>query len=405
MNHTGIHTTTRWVAVAALAVLAACGSSRKSVTFDSASSTTSTDAPSATVGPPSTATEVTGTTAAPLHSTVPPPTAGWVDVTGSLTGLPSGCGTVTVVAGSPSAPAIVAGVTNQGVWGFGEDGDWSRMGSGAGSATIDNRPFSITFDPSDGQTFWETGGYGGTGVFRTSDGGVTFRRLGSVEHIQTLGVDFSDSQRSTLVAAVHETAGLYQSRDGGETWNDLTSSLPESIGYIAGVVVTGPLTYVIGTTTMVGGSTTGDGLYRTTDGGQTWTSGFLAPVDGSPLVSTKDGSIYWTLAQGRGLIRSDDGGVSWIRVNESGLVSSSASPLAEMSDGTLVAAGRATLITSGDRGVSWQPLGPTLPFTPTSVTFSGPSHAAFVASWACDVTKSSQPVEPGTVMRLNVPAG
>ena len=410
------------IAIAAVA-LAGCGRGTvQPITFDTGPAptfpsttsspnvsvplTTSPGLPSVTTSPglPSVTTGAGGSgvpvgTAVPASSLVAPDAA-WQNVTGSLSGLSSECGTISFVAGSPNADTVIAGIGAEGLWAAGPDDQWRALGTGAGSEAVDNRPFSILFDPQDPKRFWEAGGYHGGGVFTTTDGGSTFRQLGNLSHLQAVGVDLDDPARSTLLASAHESAGMWRSTDGGRQWEDITATGPPA-GFIVGLAVLGPTTFLIGTSGASGGDNV-DGVYRSTDSGATWTNAFPAPMVGNPLVSAVDGSIYWVLGQGKGVIRSTDDGVTWERVNAGAVLHPNVPTLAEMPNGAIIGVGRFSLVGSLDHGVTWQAFGPNLPFNdPASVTYAPLREAFYVARNDCDVTVPSQPITDGSVVRLD----
>src|SRR4029079_8015651 len=153
--------------------------------------------------------------------------ASWVNVTGNLANMASECGNLTMLSAVPGSDTIIAGVALKGLWANSSGNTWSHLGSGAGSDTITNRPSWITYDPLHPGVFWESGIYNGRGVFKTTDGGSTFRQLGSIAHNDYVSVDFGDPDRKTLLAGGHEQAQtVYRSTDGGQTWTNIGVTLP-----------------------------------------------------------------------------------------------------------------------------------------------------------------------------------
>jgi photosystem II stability/assembly factor-like uncharacterized protein len=152
-------------------------------------------------------------------------------------------------------------------------------------------------------------------------------------------------------------AGIYASRDGGETWEaintDLTAAAqiaelavhPEFVGYL----------YAASTT---------DGLLRSYDGGLTWdrvTAGL--PEGGNALSVAFDphgpDAVLAGFA-GQGLYRSTDGGERWVRAAagfnpESTITDIAFDPVAS---GTVYASDiRSGVYRSEDAGETWAPLG------------------------------------------------
>ncbi|HXX92115.1 MAG TPA: FecR domain-containing protein, partial [Planctomycetota bacterium] len=126
----------------------------------------------------------------------------WQNVTAGLGGETWGFGGIHTFVAVPGRDQILAGISNSWIWSTADGGQtWSPMGN-AGQGPILNRPHQILFDPKDPRIFWVSGIYG-PGIFRTTDGGTTFRRLGTLEHIDGLAVDFSDPLRRTLLASHH----------------------------------------------------------------------------------------------------------------------------------------------------------------------------------------------------------
>ena len=94
---------------------------------------------------------------------------------------------------------IIAGIAKQGLWQTTDGGKtWTPLGQGAGSDVIVNRPSRIEYDPTSSDTFWESGIYNSSGVYRTTNGGMTFQHLGIARHNDFVSVDFSDPQRRTM---------------------------------------------------------------------------------------------------------------------------------------------------------------------------------------------------------------
>ncbi len=180
----------------------------------------------------------------------------------------------------------------------------------------------------------------GDGVFRSDDGGTTWRRLG-LEATRSVGrilVDPRDPD-AVLVAALghffgpNPERGVFRSEDGGRSWtktlfvDDDTGAVdlardpddPEVVYAAAWQARVYPwLSYfkpILGP---------GSGVYRSADGGRSWKrlsgSGLPAGDLGRiGLAATSGGRVYALVDAGPqgpgGLYRSDDSGASWRQVN------------------------------------------------------------------------------------------
>ena len=169
---------------------------------------------------PATSSDATPTTvAAPMK---------WTEATFNLAGLASDCGNVAIDT-RPGQDMMIAFVNAHGLYSSPAAGsEWTPLGAGGGDP-VDNRMAQILADPTNAQTFWESGSYGTHGVYRTDDNGATFHALGDVEHVDYVSIDFADPQRSTILAGGHESAKVHRSNDGGATWDELPG-LPATSG-------------------------------------------------------------------------------------------------------------------------------------------------------------------------------
>jgi hypothetical protein len=383
---------------------AACGGgSPRPITFDA-----TTLPPPSTSIPPS-LTEPT--------SSLPAVAAGeaWGDATANLTGLESYCGSLSFVSARPDRDQVLAGVVGQGL--FSSDpgsAEWVPFGRDPGSAPLTHRTSSIIYDPADPQRFWESGYFGlgpppnasAASVHRTDDDGRTFLGLGTVPGTDLVSIDFSDPQRHTLLAGNRGQPKVFRSENGGVTWSDVSNGLPADLGEASFPQVLDANTFVLGTHKGDKGNAASPGIWRTVDGGASWTKVFDQGVAGPPLVSA-DGGLYWVLDNG-GVVASTDGGASWSPLAGRGPVGGGqvgdarSGRMIELSDGTWVALGDEFIVVSHDRGASWQGVGPTLPFDPAGFTYSPARKAVYIWQNYCDIQAGVNPVTAGAIMRLDL---
>jgi photosystem II stability/assembly factor-like uncharacterized protein len=310
----------------------------------------------------------------PLNSGSAATVDGWSNVTSNLANMPSQCGSLGLVSAVPGSNTVIAGVAQQGLWATTDGGaSWKPLGVAQGSARITNRPYSISYDPASPARFYESGNYG-DGVFATTNGGTTFAQLGKTAHDDFISIDYTDPDRKTLLAGGHEQSRtVWKSTDGGKSWTNVGVNLPSGTGYSSDPLIIDAHTYLVNTANSGGAP----GIFRTTDGGTTWTSVSSLGPNGPPLVAS-DGTIYWPVDNA--LAKSSDHGLTWSLVS-SGFVNG-LHPI-EVSGGRLVTAGANSLWVSSDGGTSWDALGPSLPYVPTGVVYSENQKALFIWHGDC----------------------
>jgi hypothetical protein len=323
-----------------------------------------------------------------------PVTGAWENATQGLVGLTADCGNLARVAVRPDRDVLIASVATHGLWSTAEGTDsWSQLGTGRGSTPITNRATTIIFDPISPDTFWEAGIYGG-GVYRTDDGGVTFRQLGGLDHVEGLSIDLTDPARKTLLATVHESAGVFLSTDGGATWQDISAAVPSDIGYATGPVVIDSQTFLLGTSNV-----TGSVLLRSTDAGATWSTVYDSGVIRVPLRAQSDGAMYWLLERINGIIVSHDNGSTWSLVAPKSETLPTAPGLIELFDGSLASIGKDRVIRSTDHAATWIPIGPQIPIDPQGVVYS-PFRKAFY-TWHAECVSAPSPIQDDSILRWN----
>jgi len=319
------------------------------------------------------------------------PASTWVNATGNLANMPAGCGTLARVAAKPCSKTLIAGVADHGLWQSDDSGQsWRAIGKGAGSASITNNPLSIVFDPIAPDHFWESGLFGGGGLYASTDAGQTFKQLGMRSMVQLVSVDFSDPDRKTVVFGTHgEKQQLYRSTNGGQDFQNIGGTLPADAHSSESPIVINSQTYLLGA---CGTNDTGVcGIFRTTDAGASWSKVSALKVShyGAPLWAS-NGAIYWPMLFSTGIAKSTDSGKTWIQVTST---VKDVTPV-ELPDGSVLSVGKDHVVRSTDGGATWQPIGNALPFAIDGgnnggVTYSARRKTMYV--WHLDCGSSVAP--------------
>lgn len=253
-------------------------------------------------------------------------------------------GRVDAVTGDPTRPLVFYfGAVNGGVWKTTNAGHtWRNITDGR---TDISSVGAITVAPSDPNVIYVGTGESqlredltyGTGVYRSTDGGETWQRLGLTDthQITDVVVDPKDPDRAFVSAIGHAFGpnaerGVFRTTDGGRSWkkvlfiddstgaNDLTMdpSNPRILYASFWKVQRTPWSMQAG-----GGRS---GIWKTTDGGDTWTELTFNPgipklplgkigLDVSPANPRRIYASIEAPDSAGGIFRSDDGGGTWQR--------------------------------------------------------------------------------------------
>jgi photosystem II stability/assembly factor-like uncharacterized protein len=200
----------------------------------------------------------------------------------------------------PSSPQTVYAGTDSGIFRSSDGGaHWAVVDSNTPTVR------SLAIDPVDVQTM-----FAGTdnGIFRSTDGGAHWTDVsGSNSFLQTQihGLAIDPAAHTHVYLATRN--GVWKSTDGGTSWTEIDAGIPSTFGQpdSPGIVIEpGSKIDVAVVGTQVG---PGNGVYRSTDGGATWTAldtGLTIGDVDALAVSSGSTPILYAGTVGGGVFRS-----------------------------------------------------------------------------------------------------
>jgi photosystem II stability/assembly factor-like uncharacterized protein len=275
-------------------------------------------------------------------------------------------GRTVAISGVPGQPNIFyMAPNNGGVW---KTTDYGRTWNPIFDPTRNDQPAddlrsgsigAIAVAPSKPDTIYVGSGEGlrrpdlsiGNGMYKTTDAGRTWQHLGQdgsglrdAQQIASIIVDPKDPNRLFVAAQGHPYGpnaerGIFRSLDGGQTFQKVLYN-DENVGGMdllfdprnSQVVFASMWSSRRPPWTIGGGYTgPGSGLYKSTDGGNSWgqlTKGLPGAAEGvgriGPAISPSDPDRMYAWVnttnlnaqKGSGIYRSDDAGESWQQVNQ-----------------------------------------------------------------------------------------
>ncbi len=178
----------------------------------------------------------------------------------------------------------------------------------------------------------------GDGVYRSTDAGRTWTHVGFSESHGISKIRIHPTNPNIVFVAAfgkysvpNEERGVFKSTDGGDTWRKVlyrdprTAAIDISIDPSNPNVMYAALWEAYRKEYQMSSGGPGSGLFKSTDGGETWTEitrnqGLPSGVVGriGVAVSGADGNRVYALVENEkgGLFRSSDAGATWTLVNE-----------------------------------------------------------------------------------------
>ena len=234
-------------------------------------------------------------------------------------------------------------------------GVWKSVNGGTSFKPVFDRQSvqsigAVTIDPSNSKIVWVGSGEAwtrnsvsiGDGIYKSTDGGENWTNMGlkDSEHIAKILVDPKDSNTVLACATGHvwndnDERGVFKTSDGGKTWKKVLAGANSSTG--CGMIATSPQAPNTifasmwdfrrqGWTFRSGGP--GSGLYQSTDGGEHWNELNDGNSKGLPqkpwgrialAVAPSKPQVVYAMIESKksALFRSDDGGKTWNRLDAS----------------------------------------------------------------------------------------
>ncbi|HEV2287991.1 MAG TPA: hypothetical protein VGR81_03465 [Candidatus Acidoferrales bacterium] len=197
-----------------------------------------------------------------------------------------------------------------------------------GDIVVDPHDANLVYVAAMGHSY---GPNGDRGVFRSTDGGATWKKiLFKDENTGAIDLSLDPESPKTIYAALWQTrrppwnvyppsngpgSGLYKSTDGGDNWTQLTNGLPtDGLGRIGVAVAPSDSNRVYAIVDAKDG-----GLYRSDDAGQTWKLADNEPriwgrgwYFGGVTVDPKNENVLYVM--NTSTYRSTDGGQSFTAI-------------------------------------------------------------------------------------------
>jgi photosystem II stability/assembly factor-like uncharacterized protein len=256
-------------------------------------------------------------------------------------------GRAVAVAGDPVHPLVFYfGSVNGGVWKTTNGGQtWRNITDGK---TDISSVGSVAVAPSDVNVIYVGTGEAqlredltyGTGVYRSTDGGETWTSLGlgDTQQIADVVIDPKDPDRVYVAAMGHAFGpdaerGVFRTTDGGRTWrkvlflNDSTGAIDLSLDATNPRILFAAMWKFQRTPWGMNAGGGRSGLWKSTDGGDTWNELSFNPgiprtrlgKIGVAVSPANPQRVYASIEapdSSGGIFRSDDGGDSWQRSSD-----------------------------------------------------------------------------------------
>jgi photosystem II stability/assembly factor-like uncharacterized protein len=208
-----------------------------------------------------------------------------------------------------------------------------------GPALMSGRVSDLEGHPTDAKIMYV--GAAGGGVWKSSDGGVTYKPMFD-KHIQSIGavaVDPKNPDKTVWVGtgecwtrnSVTVGDGIYKSDDGGENWTKMGLEKSERISAVKIDPTNSDIVYA-GVMGALWGPSADRGVYKTTDGGKTWNNIFSVNENtgcSELVIDPKNSNVlyaaFWEFrrtaysfnsgGESSALYKSTDAGKTWIKIH------------------------------------------------------------------------------------------
>jgi len=256
-------------------------------------------------------------------------------------------GRVVAVAGHPTEPAtFYFGACAGGIWKTTDGGTyWENISDGffktaaVGALAVSASDPNVIYAGM-GETAIRGNVSHGDGVYKSTDGGQTWKNVG-LQETQAIGrVRIHPTNPDLVYVAAlghvwgpNKERGVYRSKDGGQTWEQVLFRSEKAGAIDLSMDPNNPR--ILYATTweaqrypykLVSGGD-GSGIFKSTDGGDSWTeltrnpglpTGVLGKI-GIAASGAQANRVYAIVeAEDGALFRSDDGGATWQRLSEQG---------------------------------------------------------------------------------------